>query len=324
MSTAQGSNSARHVNTTRPVLIVHGGAWQIPDDRVAASLSGVTAAASAGYNILRRGGSALQAVQEAVVQLESDPVFDAGVGSCLTNAGTVEMDAAIMSDTPNLGAVACVSNVEHPIALAHAVLQSEHCFLVGAGAEQFAKERELATIQPAMLVTDGARKEWEQYNEYGIVVNDLFNSGHDTVGAVALDSQGHIACGTSTGGITFKRQGRVGDSPVVGCGLFCEQGVGGVSATGHGESLLKSVICKHVVDLMSIGNVSLENATKKALNTMKRSTDGCGGVVALDVQGAWSAEWTTTRMAWACVDVEGEGHCGIEKDKSDKFHPTIN
>lgn len=319
LSSPQISDADLQARTFKPAIIVHGGAWHIPDHRTAASLFGVKKAALVAYQHLLRNGSALQAVEAAIKSLESDPIFDAGVGSCLTDTGVVEMDAAIMSDKPQLGAVACISNVKHPIEVAHAVLHSEHCFLVGAGADRFAEKQGFPLVNRSELVSESAVSEWQHYNKYGAVVQDLFNSGHDTVGAVALDNTGHIACGTSTGGITFKRQGRVGDSPIVGCGLYCEGGVGGVSATGHGESLLKTVVCKHVIDLMRMKNLSLSTATKEALRTMKDRTLGCGGVVALDRNGAYSAECTTARMAWACVDGDGNGHGGIEKNQVVEF-----
>lgn len=314
------SNADAHQSqTVDPVIIVHGGAWHIPDERTVASLSGVQQAALTAHILLGQDGSALQAVETAIKSLESNPNFDAGVGSCLTDTGVVEMDAAIMSDEPELGAVSCLSNVKHPIEVARAVLHSEHCFLTGAGADRFAKQEGFDSVDQSDLVTDAALKEWQHFNKYGAVVRDLFNSGHDTVGAVALDKNGRIACGTSTGGITFKRQGRVGDSPVVGCGLYCERGVGGVSATGHGESLLKVPVCKHIIDLISLTNVSVDVAAKEALRVMKSRTHGCGGVVALGPDGKWSAECTTTRMAWACVDANGSGYSGIENGQVEAF-----
>lgn len=294
-------------------MIVHGGAWQIPDAQKGPHLEGVKKAATIAYRLLCRHGTAVDAVEAAVRHLESDPTFDAGTGSCLTSAGTVEMDAAIMTDTPALGAVAAVSDIEHPITAARAVLNIEHSMLVGQGAHTFIKEMNMPLIESSRLVSDAARREWERFNNYDKVVKDLFNSGHDTVGAVAIDSAGRLACATSTGGITYKRLGRVGDSPIAGSGLYCLPGVAAVSATGHGESILKSVLCKHLVDLMSMRGDDLVNASVGALSFMKDLTGGCGGVVALDSRGNWSAEFTTNRMAWACIDRERRLHAGVDR-----------
>lgn len=302
-----------------PVVIVHGGAWQIPQSRTDVTLKGVRTATTIAYRILQSDknnnkGTAIDAVEAAVKHLESDPVFDAGIGSCLTNVGTIEMDAAIMTDVPSrLGAVAAVSNVEHPISVARAVLASEHSLFVGSGADEFAHNANFSSVDASQLVSDSARQEWEQYQKYGHVVNDLFNSGHDTVGAVALDCTGRLACATSTGGITYKRVGRVGDSPIAGAGLYCLEGVGAASATGHGESILKACLCKHLVDLVLMRGDSITDAAYEALQFMRRLTDGCGGVIALDADGRWTAECTTGRMAWACVDNRRLLHAGIDK-----------
>lgn len=304
--------SPPHVNL-QPAVIVHGGAWEIPQHMTEQSLSGVKDAASAAYAVLSSGGSAADAVEVAVMHMESVPVFDAGVGSCLTVDGTVEMDAAFMTDTPRLGAVAAVSTVEHPVSVARRLLDSHHCMLVGKGAENFAVEEGFPQIDPQLLITSTALKDLKGSTEYDSVVKSYFGNGHDTVGAVALDSNGHIACATSTGGITAKRVGRVGDSSLSGSGLYCRRNVGGVSATGHGESIMKTVICKHIIDLMSMCKHSVGNAAVEALQTMNDETNGCGGVVALDADGSWAAECTTSRMAWACVDVHQVLRGGIGK-----------
>lgn len=322
-------NNANSACKNKPVVIVHGGAWQIPKSYTEASVAGVKKAALIAYEILQNNASdtsALDAVEAAVRYMESDPIFDAGVGSCLTETGEVEMDASIMTDTPTLGAVAAITNVKHPISTARALMQTQHCLLVGAGANAFAKLSGQPIVQTSELVTEGARREWESFKKYGHVVHDLFNSsvnndvsqnsGHDTVGAVALDINGRIACATSTGGITYKHQGRVGDSPIVGAGLFCQRGVGGVSATGHGESILQTVLCKHIIDLMAMRKLPLSEATQDALQLMRRQTAGCGGVVALDASGNWAADFTTSRMAWAVVDANATLRVGIDKGET--------
>lgn len=306
-------NKKKRHTFMEPVLIVHGGAWQIPDAQKKAHLEGVKKAAIGAYRLLCSAATAADAVEAAVRHLETDPTFDAGTGSCLTSAGTIEMDAAIMTDEPALGAVAAVSDIEHPISAARAVLGTEHSFLVGAGANKFAREMNMPIIDSSRLVSATARQEWEQFNKYDKVVGDLFNSGHDTVGAVAIDMMGRLACATSTGGITCKRVGRVGDSPIAGAGLYCLSGMAAVSATGHGESILKSVLCKHLVDLMHMRGDDVVQASAESLCFMKEQTGGCGGVVALDSDGNWAAECSTNRMAWACVDRNRHLHAGIDK-----------
>lgn len=213
-----------------------------------------------------------------------------------------------------LGAVAALSEARNPISVARAVMErTPHCLLVGEGADRFAREigAKMATV--AELVTPAAVEEWNRYDRYGSAVADLFNSGHDTVGAVARDDQGRLACATSTGGITFKRVGRVGDSPIVGAGLFCEDGVGACSTTGHGESILKAGLARTAVLLMDMQGLGPHQAAGMALAKMKKRTGGCGGIVMLDKNGEWAREFTTTRMAWAAVGKDGLLKSGVDR-----------
>lgn len=306
-----------------PIVIVHGGAWKIPDGLVQASAAGVKRAALSARATLSRGEGAERAVEEAVRVLEDEEVFDAGRGSCLTSAGTVEMDAAMMSARPNggptrLGGVACVSRARHPVSVAANVLrEGRHVLYVGAGADAYVDKHahELEVVESMdELVTDAMREELEAFRgTYGPVVSTLFN-GHDTVGCVVVDADGTIACATSTGGITAKHIGRVGDSPLSGSGLYCESGVAGVSSTGHGESISKAVLCKHVVDRMQMAADPVDTAVTRALGHMKKvSGGGCGGIIAADGNGKYAAECTTERMAWACVTSEGVIRGGIER-----------
>ncbi|CDF33840.1 unnamed protein product [Chondrus crispus] len=300
-----------------PSIIVHGGAWAIPASQTVASREGVEAAASLGYDLLNSGASALDAVEAAVRALEDNPVFDAGVGSCLNSAGGVEMDAAIMTDsveaTIRFGAVAALSNACNPISVARAVMErTPHCLLVGEGADAFAKEVGAEGASVEELVTPAAVEEWQRFKRYSAAVNDLFNSGHDTVGAVVRDANGTLACATSTGGITYKRVGRVGDSPIIGAGLFCEDGVGACSTTGHGESILKVGLARTA--LLFMESRSPGQAAEVALAKMKKRTGGCGGIVLLDNNGEWSADFTTTKMAWAAVGKDGVLKSGIDRE----------
>lgn len=295
-----------------PTIIVHGGAFDIPDGLVEPCRLGCQAAAAAGLTILRNGGNAVDAVERAIQVLEDNPVFDAGIGSCLTQSGTVEMDAMIMrGDTLDIGAVACVSTPRHPISAARLVLEtSPHVLLVGPGADAFIKKGGLEQATQAQLVTDIARQEYEQYKQYGTCVSNVFAAGgentHDTVGCVVLDGNGLLASGTSTGGITAKLPGRVGDSPIIGSGGMADNDVGAVSTTGHGESILKVNLAARVLAIKQ-GNPdgTLQQAAEQALAYMHTRVKGHGGVISIGKDGEVGIAFTTKRMCWAHQNLDG-------------------
>ncbi|XP_050404142.1 isoaspartyl peptidase/L-asparaginase isoform X2 [Patella vulgata] len=298
----------------KPVIMVHGGAWSIPDNMVDANKEGVKAAVMAGYKVLCMGGSAIDAVEAAIVALENDPCFDAGNGSVLTADGKVEMDSMIM-DGSNLraGSVGCVNSIANPIKLSRMVMEkTDHVLLVGEGANKFAGEMGVPHVSIDSLISDYAREEWERFSksEYKSAVNTMFkkrdvkeelvNSGHDTVGAVAVDAQGNVACGTSTGGITAKRPGRVGDTPLVGCGGYADNETGGVSTTGHGEGIIKVCLAKHITFLMDQG-LTAQEASVKAVENMYKRVQSSGGVIVVSKDGDIGQYFTTDRMARAWV-----------------------
>lgn len=297
-----------------PVIAVHGGAWAIPADLTAASVDGCRGAADAGWRALDGGGSAVDAVEAAVRALELDPVFDAGRGSVLTSAGTVELDAVIMDGASlDAGAVAALGPCLHPITVARRVMDaSDHVLLVGAGADAFARERGIPAAAPEDLVTDAAREEWAAMAAFPAAVGELFNRGHDTVGAVAMDAGGNVAAATSTGGITFKRPGRVGDSPIVGAGALADNDLGAISTTGHGESILRFTLASRVLSAVGAG-ASPDAALRDALAAMRARTGGCGGAVCLDARGRVGVAFSTDRMAWATRDGAG-ARAGIDRD----------
>lgn len=294
----------------KPVMMVHGGAWSIPDNLLEESYQGIKDAVRKGYDILEKGGSALDAVQAAVVVLEDDPDFDAGCGSVLTLNGDVEMDAVIMcGKTLKAGGVACVHNIKNPINLAREVMdKTKHVLLVGKGANDFAEEVGIKKVPTESLVSEEALRELKCYKEYGNTVNDLFRQrgtgshnhtlDHDTVGAVAIDKDGNLAFGTSTGGISCKRPGRVGDSPIIGAGGYADNEVGAVSCTGHGESMFKVCLAYQIASLMRQG-LSPDEASSQALKNMADRVHGYGGVIVLNNKGEVSATFTTERMTWA-------------------------
>jgi L-asparaginase / beta-aspartyl-peptidase len=320
-------------------LIVHGGAWDIPDDEVAEHQAGCRAALAAGWQVLEAGGAALEAVEAAVRVLEDAPIFDAGVGSVLNRDGDVELDAAIM-DGPSLrsGAVAAVRRVRNPITLARRVLESQVILLVGLGAERFAQAAGLPLCDPAELIVERERARWQELldqedfrtqDSFGAKKDEgarggagdtanilapphpvtpspsrpLANPG-DTVGCVALDRSGRLAAGTSTGGTANKLPGRVGDSPLIGAGLYADNQTGGCSTTGWGESIMKVLLAKTATDLIGAGRDPMA-AARQAIDILARRVGGLGGCILLDGAGRVGLAFNTPRMAYA-YRIEGQ------------------
>lgn len=290
---------------SQPVIIVHGGAWNIPDDLVAAHQAGCRQAALGGWSVLVEGGSALDAVEMAIRIMEDDPTFDAGVGSVLNADGLVEMDAGLMDGhTLDAGAVAAVQNIRNPITLARRVLESEHVLLVGAGASRFAREVGMAECPPEALVVPRERISWERIRagkEEG--VEHMFVSDQGTVGAVAVDRAGNLAAGTSTGGMLYKRPGRVGDVPLIGCGLYADNDLGAVSCTGHGESIIRIVMAKRAVDGLA-GGRDPHAVAEETIRFLEERVRGRGGLILLDRQGRMGWAYNTPRMAYAWMHEE--------------------
>jgi beta-aspartyl-peptidase (threonine type) len=283
-----------------PSIVVHGGAGSRPAEGPAAEAAraGCARAAALGHAILRAGGAALDAVQAAVQALEDDERFNAGRGSCLTRAGTVELDAGIMSgDGLRVGAVAAVTGVRNPIELARRLLdEGEHALLVGAGALAFARERGVALCPPDFHITDAARAELAR----ALTARDAAPvAGGGTVGAVALDAHGHLAAATSTGGMVGKRPGRVGDSPLPGAGTYADDEAGAASATGHGERIIQVALTKTAIELLRAGLPARE-AAPRALASLDRVA-GRGGIILVDRAGGIGAAFNTTSMSWAAL-----------------------
>ncbi|KAL3972166.1 5'-AMP-activated protein kinase, regulatory beta subunit [Sarotherodon galilaeus] len=287
------------------VLVVHGGAWAIPDELAKASVDGVKTAACEGFSVLKRGGSAVDAVEVAVRALEDNTVFDAGHGAVLNKDGEVELDAIIMDGrTLATGAVSSVKNIANPVSLARAVMEkTSHVMLTSQGANLFAESIGISTVPTETLVTEYERREWEKHKNYMTGVIEDFNTqwAHDTVGAVALDSAGNVACATSTGGIRNKMVGRVGDSPIIGCGGYADNFSGAVSCTGHGESILKVTLARLILSKIEQGK-SVTEASQMSLQHMGDRVKGAGGAIVVSPSGHWAATFTTERMAWAAVE----------------------
>jgi beta-aspartyl-peptidase (threonine type) len=293
-----------------PVIIVHGGAWNIPSGQWPAHLDGCRRAARAGYAELARGASALDAVEAAVCVLEDDPTFDAGVGSVLGRDGYPELDSSVMDGAGlRLGGVIGVRRYANPVRIARAVLEDgRHCLLTGAGAELFARESGFTACDPGALILDRERAAWERHRTEGFNLREKFERS-DTAGAVALDSRGDLAAGNSTGGVSFKHPGRVGDSALPGCGLYADNRYGACCCTGWGEPIMRLVLAKGVVDDLERG-LAPEEAARRALARLDGFENGRGGVIILTPDGDVVARYNTPRMAWASVDVRGERTAG--------------
>jgi beta-aspartyl-peptidase (threonine type) len=271
-----------------PALIVHGGAGADPADGREELREGVRAAARAGWRVLAQDGRALDAVEAAVRVLEDHPRFNAGRGSVLTSAGTVEMDASIMEgDHLECGAVGAVSRVANPITLARHVLEErKHVLLVADGAHAFARSVGVPECDPASLITERQRAR-------------LAAPGRGTVGAVALDRQGTVAAATSTGGMVGKRPGRVGDSALIGCGTYADSTLGGASCTGSGEAIIRVVLARRALDYLKEAD-DPDYAAKVAVDLLVEEGRGEGGLILVDWRGRVGYAQSTPLMpvAW--------------------------
>ena len=299
-----------------PVLVIHGGAWAIPDDMVEAHLNGVRNAMAAGWRVLERGGPALDAVEEAVVIMEDDETFDAGRGSFLNRDGKVQLDAFIMDGaTLRGGGVGCVERIANPIRAARKILSdSPHVYFVAEGAERFAAEHGIRLCRNEDLIIP---REVERLREFQARAADaradLFapTISHDTVGAVALDGDGNIAAATSTGGTLNKAPGRLGDSSLIGCGCYADNQTAAASTTGWGEPIMKLVLAKWAADRVATGSLP-EWVAAEAINYLKDRVDGHGGMILLDARGRFGIAHNTPRMAWALKTSKHESY-GIER-----------
>ena len=274
----------------RPAVIVHGGAGRGSGERRAARLAGCREAALVGWQVVQAGGPALDAVEAAVAALEDDPLFNAGTGSSLNRDGEVEMDAALMSGTLEAGAVAAVSGIRNPIRLARKVLEDgRHVLLAGPGARDFALRAGISPVPPETLVTPSQQEQWRK--------------SHGTVGCVAVDREGRIAAGTSTGGTMGKLPGRIGDSPLIGCGTYANT-AGAASCTGEGEAIIKVLLARTSVDLLN-SQAGPREAARQAVARLARETGGQAGIILVDRLGTVGYAHNAEEMP-VCFITEGE------------------
>lgn len=290
-----------------PIIVVHGGAWAIPDEACEAHQQGVERAAAAGWRALERGARSLDAVEEAVATLEDDEAFDAGRGAVLNRDGRVQLDAFIMDGASlKAGGVGCVERLLNPVRAARVVLEtSPHIYFVAEGAERFASEHGIGLIDNSELILPREIERWknaaeQRYLKVPPEFRDKMNShddSHDTVGAVALDRHGNIAAATSTGGTLNKAPGRVGDSSLIGCGCYADNETAAASTTGWGEPMMKLVLAKWATDHVT-AEVGAEQVAPAAIHYLYRRLNGHAGIILLDREGRVGIAHNTPRMAW--------------------------
>ena len=315
------------------VMVIHGGAGTIlkknmSPEKEAAYIAALTKALNAGYAEIKAGKSSLDAVEATIHVLENDPHFNAGKGAVFTHDGRNELDAAIMDGkTLMAGSVAGVTTIKNPISAARAVMEkSEHVMMVGAGADQFAKEAGLEIVDPKYFWTkerwDGLQQAIKEDStkavlDHGSKKSELFGiKNHDykfgTVGCVALDKAGNLAAGTSTGGMTNKKYGRVGDAPIIGAGTYCNNETAGISCTGWGEFYIRNVVAKTISDLMEYKGLSVAEASKIALDKVGKM-GGDGGLIALDKKGNMTMPFNTEGMYRGAITADGKIEVSIYK-----------
>ena len=287
------------------VIVIHGGAGVIEPSRMtpehaASYRAGLAAALDAGYAVLERGGSSLDAVSAAVRTMEDDPQFNAGRGAVLNHDGIAELDAAIMDGNgPRAGAVAAVRHVKNPIELARLVMdKSRHVLLVGSGAEELALEQGVTLVPESYFVVPQRVTELEEARrEHTVPMRPPAPpAATGTVGAVALDAAGNLAAATSTGGLTNKHAGRVGDSPIIGAGTYANNRTCAVSGTGEGEYFMRQLVAYDICAMVEYRHVSLAEAVHEELHEKLKRTGGEGGVIALDPHGNFTMDFNSAGM----------------------------
>ncbi len=278
-----------------PVIFVHGGAGKVAPDLVELRLAGIREAVVNGWQVLTAGGSAVEAVEQAVRMLEDDPAFNAGRGACLNRDGEIELDASIM-DGRDLaaGAIGAVKQIANPVTLARAVMEAGGpILLVGEGAQQFAAAVGIKECVAEALITERQRARWSARRQGRA-------EGVGTVGAVALDQAGHLAAATSTGGLPLKVPGRVGDSALIGCGTYADDQLGAVSCTGNGEAIIKMVLAKTALEFLRMGEEPMA-AARRAVAELTARTGAEVGIILLDQYGRIGVARNTAQMACAYI-----------------------
>jgi len=310
-------------------LIIHGGAGNIkrdrlPPEREQAFVQVLTQSLRVGYKVLVQGGSSVDAVTEAIVVMEDSPLFNAGKGAVFSHEGHNELDASIMDGaTLMAGSVAAVKKIRNPIRAAHAVMtKSQHVMLIGSGAENFAAEQRLEIVEPSYFYV---KHRWNQLqkaisSEQIALDHDIETDSnsdcdekHGTVGAVALDCYGNLAAGTSTGGLTNKRFGRVGDTPIIGAGTYADNRSVAVSATGTGEMFIRTAAAFHTAIQVRSQHMPIAQAADNTLSEIA-AIGGEGGLIVLDTQGNYVLRFNTSGMFRGVIGNDGNAHVSIFAD----------
>lgn len=321
-------------NTDTPIrLVIHGGAGTITKGTITPEQEKeykekLTEALNAGYAVLNSGGTSIEAVQKSINVMEDSPLFNAGKGAVFTHDGRNELDASIMDGkTRKAGAVAGVTTVKNPINAAIAVMEkSPHVMMVSNGADLFAKEQGLTIVDPSYFRTEHRWQQLQKAIEKEQVVLDhdgktaalfvdpmMYDYKYGTVGAVALDQHGNLAAGTSTGGMTNKRYGRVGDSPIIGAGNYADNETVAVSATGSGEMFIRTLTAFNIAAQVKYKNLPLEEAAQNALDEVK-AINGSGGVIVLDKSGNYTMSFNSEGMYRGTIGNDGKPVVAIYKE----------
>lgn len=305
-------------------LMVHGGAGALDnvdsEGTAVRYLDSIAVVLEHGREILRAGGDALETVEQCASLLEDDPLFNAGAGSVLNEDGKVEMDAGIMCGANlDAGAVAGISNIANPIQLARVVLaESEHVMLIGDGAMRFADHWRFETVPDHYFLTADRVAQWEQahrQNRMGLdhdsadTLEPMIEQKYGTIGAIARDRDGNLAAATSTGGIVNKRFGRVGDSPIIGSGVWADNQTCAVSCTGYGEDFIRTVLAKTLSDLIEFKGLGAADAAQAGIDYLTRRVQGRGGFILIDRDGNCASQFTTKKMIHGWIEQGGETRC---------------
>ncbi len=317
-----GSTGSGEAEQPRIALVIHGGAGTIRPENVsaereAAYRSALTATLEAGIALLHEGASSLDVVETVIRRMEDDPLFNAGRGAVFTAEGRNELDASIMDGSTSLaGGVAGVTRVRHPITAARAVMEkTEHVLLAGSGAERFADAQGLEMVDPEFFWTERRWKSLERAREREHVgASGGAAAAFGTVGAVALDRDGRLAAGTSTGGMTNKKHGRIGDSPIIGAGTYANSECG-VSSTGHGEYFIRFAVAFDICARLRAADLTIQEAADQVIHGVLHEAGGEGGIIALDASGNPALVFNTDGMYRGYALADGQLNVAIFKDK---------
>lgn len=306
-------------------IVIHGGAGVIKKENMTDSLrlayeEKLEEAINVGHKILADGGTALEAVQKTINVMENSPLFNSGKGAVLNADGDAELDASVMDgNTKNAGAISGVQHIKNPINLALKVMnESDHVMLSAEGAEEFAKLHDLEFVENAYFITERRKQALEasKAKEQGLSSNAFYlsNEKYGTVGCAALDMKGNLAAGTSTGGMTNKKYGRIGDSPIIGAGTYANNKTCAISATGHGEYFMRGVVAYDISAMMEYQGISLEKAAQRVIQKKLTDMGGTGGIVGIDKKGKMVMEFNTPGMFRASKNMKGETEIKMYKD----------